>query len=312
MKITPHKADCQRYNGVMKAVITPEIAENLHQVGDRWTLLILRDLFLGRNRFETLKAKTGAGRATLTRRLQSLIAADIVGKSLYSAGRYEYLLTTKGRDLFPAAMLAWQWEIKHLPIIEGELPPSLVHSDCGNPFEPIATCEACNQPLLRGSVALMPDTLSFDRQVLAAQSEKQRRKRQFSAGEDESMVRIADLVGDRWSILILVAMFFGLSKYDEFLGFLGIATNVLGQRLNQLVSARVVRKEPYQNNPVRYRYLLSERGEDLYGFIMAVWQWAKCWTPQGEAANGLLHSCGEPLVVGVNCSACQKSLKLNV
>ena len=50
-------------------------------------------------------------------------------------------------------------------------------------------------------------------------------------------------------------------------GFLGIATNVLGQRLNQLVSARVVRKEPYQNNPVRYRYLLSERGEDLYGFI---------------------------------------------
>ena len=60
-KITPHKADCQRYNGVMKAVITPEIAENLHQVGDRWTLLILRDLFLGRNRFETLKAKTGAG-----------------------------------------------------------------------------------------------------------------------------------------------------------------------------------------------------------------------------------------------------------
>ena len=165
MKITPHKADCQRYNGVMKAVITPEIAENLHQVGDRWTLLILRDLFLGRNRFETLKAKTGAGRATLTRRLQSLIAADIVGKSLYSAGRYEYHLTTKGRDLFPAAMLAWQWEIKHLPIIEGELPPSLVHSDCGNPFEPIATCEACNQPLLRGSVALMPDTLSFDRQV---------------------------------------------------------------------------------------------------------------------------------------------------
>ena len=296
----------------MRAVITPEIAENLHQVGDRWTLLILRDLFLGRHRFEALKTKTGAGRATLTRRLQSLIAADIVRKSPYSAGRHEYLLTSKGTDLYPAAMLAWQWEIKHLPIIEGDLPPKLVHSDCGNPFEPVATCGSCGESLKRGSVSLMPETLSFDTQVLAAQSEKQRRKRQFSTGEDESMVRIADLVGDRWSILILVAMFFGLSKYDEFLSFLGIATNVLGQRLNQLVSARVVRKEPYQSNPVRYRYLLSDRGEDLYGFIMAVWQWAKVWTKEGESANGLLHSCGEPLVVDVNCSVCQKSLKLNV
>ena len=122
------------------------------------------------------------------------------------------------------------------------------------------------------------------------------------------MSHIAGLVGDRWSILILVAMFFGVAKYDEFQKLLGIATNILGERLNQLVLNQVVEKLPYQQNPVRYRYLLTERGEHLYGFVMTVWQWAKEWTNEGEEINGLVHSCGEPLRLTVSCSACDRHL----
>ena len=112
------------------------------------------------------------------------------------------------------------------------------------------------------------------------------------------------------SVLILVAMFFGMAKFDEFLQLLGIATNILGERLSLLVQYQVVTKQAYQNNPVRYRYLLTERGEDLYGFVMAVWQWAKTWTDVGESENGLVHNCGKPLVVDVSCGACSSSLSL--
>lgn len=297
----------------MKAVITSEIAQNLHQVGDRWNLLILRDLFLGRNRFDQLQSHTGAGRATLSRRLQSLLDAEIIRKSPYSAGRHEYLLTDKGRDLFPAAMLAWRWEVTYLPLKAGELPPDLLHQSCGQPLRPRVACAACEGELMRSDVSLAPGVRDFDQQVLTAQvTNKQRRKRQAASGQDKSMARIAEIVGDRWSILILVAMYFGLTKFDEFLGLLGIATNVLGQRLNQLVSAEIVSKQAYQQNPLRYRYLLTERGEDLYGFVMALWQWAKLWSTEAEESNGLVHSCGHPLAVSVSCSSCKKGLKLNV
>lgn len=296
----------------MRAVITSEIASNLHLVGDRWTLLILRDLFLGRNRFESLQANTGAGRATLTRRLGSLIEGGIIEKSLYSAARYEYLLTAKGRDLYASAMLAWSWEQKFGPD-NHDLPDHLIHDACGEPLMPVCQCAACGEVLELADVHLFDGAGTFEQQILKIGSEnKQRRRRQSSNGEDQAMSHIAELVGDRWSILILVAMFFGLTKFDEFLRLLGIATNILGERLNQLVASRVVLKQPYQQNPVRYQYLLSNRGKELYGFVMAVWQWAKHWTNEGEAANGLVHRCGAPLKVKVSCGSCRESLKLNV
>ena len=299
------------YNERMKAVITPQIASNLHLVGDRWTLLILRDLFLGRNRFEALQANTGAGRATLSRRLLSLAEGDMVRKSLYSAARYEYQLTEKGSSLFSAAMLAWRWELKYMAADSSELPTSLVHHLCGKPLFPEARCHSCENILTRSDVRLADDASTFRQQVMLIQSESKRRKRrQSSNGEDQAMSHIAGLVGDRWSILILVAMFFGMAKFDEFLQLLGIATNILGERLSLLVQYQVVTKQAYQNNPVRYRYLLTERGEDLYGFVMAVWQWAKTWTDVGESENGLVHNCGKPLVVDVSCGACSSSLSL--
>ena len=186
----------------MKAVITSEIAQNLHQVGDRWNLLILRDLFLGRNRFDQLQSHTGAGRATLSRRLQSLLDAEIIRKSPYSAGRHEYLLSDKGRDLFPAAMLAWRWEVTYLPLLAGELPPDLLHQGCGQPLRPRVACAACEVELVRSEVTLAAGARDFDQQVLTAQvANKQRRKRQAAGGRDESMARIAELVGDRIGVI---------------------------------------------------------------------------------------------------------------
>jgi DNA-binding HxlR family transcriptional regulator len=307
----PAKRLVAKYNSPMRAVITPAIASNLHLVGDRWSLLILRDLFAGRNRFEALQTHTGAGRATLTRRLNSLMEGELVDRVPYSEGRFEYHLTRKGQGLYAAAMCAWAWEQQFAPTADGGLPGSLIHESCGAPLNPQVICRACEAPLTRAEIRLDPGT-NFQEQVLSIQAENgSRRRRNSGPGDDDNMTNIASLVGDRWSILILVAMFFGVARFDEFHRLLGIATNILGARLNRLMEAGVLRKEPYQQNPVRYRYLLSESGEALFGFVMAVWQWAKVWTPEGEAANALAHECGAALVVDVVCASCENSLTLN-
>ncbi len=297
-------------------MITPGIAENLHLVGDRWTLLILRDLFVGRHRFDQLQAYTGAGRATLTRRLNSLVAADLVVKVPYGKSRSEYQLAEKGRALYPAALCAWAWEHQFAEVGE-ELPQMLVHESCGAELAPKVCCERCGQTLERNDVSLGPDT-SLQQQLLHLSDANKntnanRRRRRATPGDDESMTHITEIVGDRWSILILVAMFFGVAKYDDMLQLLGIATNILGERLNQLLAGKVIEKVPYQKNPVRYRYLLTKRGEALYGFVMTIWQWARDYDREHAGAADpvdiLTHRCGKSLLVTVQCGACGDALQ---
>lgn len=287
----------------MHAVITPDIAANLHLVGDRWTLLILRDLFLGRHRFDSLQAHTGAGRATLSRRLTSLIEAELVKKIPYGKGRFEYHLTTKSRGLYPAALCAWSWE-QRFAEAAAELPEVLLHDACGKPMRPKAVCHHCQQPIKREDVKLVEGS-TFQQQVAQMGSANAQRRRQITRpGEDHSMTQIAEIVGDRWSILVLVAMFFGVSKYDDFLRLLGIATNILGERLNLLQRGEIINKLPYQHNPVRYQYLLTERGEALFAFVIVVWQWARSWAGDMSESDVLVHSCGHGLSVDVVCSEC--------
>ena len=94
-------------------ILNATISSDLDVIGDRWTLLILRDLFLGRTRFEALRTHTGASKATLSRRLETLIQADVVKRRQLNPSNkhFDYLLTSKGLKLFGASALAWQWEV---------------------------------------------------------------------------------------------------------------------------------------------------------------------------------------------------------
>ena len=91
------------------------IARSLELVGERWTLLILRDLFLGHRRFEALQSRLGIARNVLAARLEKLVAAGIVERRRYSERplRHEYRLTAKGRDLWPVLVALMQWGDRH-------------------------------------------------------------------------------------------------------------------------------------------------------------------------------------------------------
>ncbi|MEP1144907.1 MAG: helix-turn-helix domain-containing protein [Henriciella sp.] len=94
------------------------VARTLSLVGDRWTLLILRDCFLGMSRFDQFVTSTGATRHLISDRLKRLVEADILEKKAYSERpkRYEYVLTEKGHEFAPALLAFRDWGKKHLPV----------------------------------------------------------------------------------------------------------------------------------------------------------------------------------------------------
>jgi DNA-binding HxlR family transcriptional regulator len=117
-------------------------------IGDPWTLLILRDAFLGIRRFEQWHEKLGVARNVLAARLKSLTAAGVLDKRAYNDRplRHEYVLTEKGRDLFPIISAMLDWGDKHV-YGAGREPHIYHHIDCANRFTPVVACGCCGKPI---------------------------------------------------------------------------------------------------------------------------------------------------------------------
>jgi DNA-binding HxlR family transcriptional regulator len=132
------------------------IAQCLEVTGDWWTPLILRDVFLGMHRFDELQADLGISRNVLARRLDQLVADGILARQPYSdtPPRAEYVLTEKGRDLWPVldAMRRWgdRWQAPDGPPVE------VVHVGCGERTTVVPTCAACGEALTGADVRAVP------------------------------------------------------------------------------------------------------------------------------------------------------------
>ena len=135
------------------ADMTCSIARTLEVVGEWWTLLVLRDLFLGLTHFEDICADLGVATNVLTDRLATLVEHGLVERRAYQdhPPRFEYVLTEKGRDLFPviAALIRWgdHWEAG-----EAGPPMMLVHDDCGEVTKALVVCSQCGAQLDSGNV----------------------------------------------------------------------------------------------------------------------------------------------------------------
>ena len=126
---------------------TCSVARALEVVGERWTLLILRDAFLGLRRFEEFQEDLGIARNVLADRLARLVETGVLEKRAYSERplRHEYRLTDKGRDLWPAVFALARWGDRH-DAPEG--PPVIFeHRDCGGRIDDHRICEACGAPV---------------------------------------------------------------------------------------------------------------------------------------------------------------------
>ena len=121
------------------------IARALESIGERWTLLILRDAFLGTRRFDDFQRSLGIARNVLTVRLKALVDAGLLERRRYQERpeRYEYRLTEKGIDLWPVLVTLMRFGDKHG--CEGdEIPPTSVnHRACGTPIDDHMCCPDC-------------------------------------------------------------------------------------------------------------------------------------------------------------------------
>src|SRR4029453_1492855 len=133
------------------------LARTVAVIGDRWSLLILRECFLRTRRFEAFQSALGITRHLLAERLKKLVRTRVLRRLPYqeSPTRYEYILTQKGLDLYPIMMALVHWGDTHM-VDERGRPLLHEHRKCGKAFDPVMVCSECGEPLSAKEVHVHP------------------------------------------------------------------------------------------------------------------------------------------------------------
>jgi DNA-binding HxlR family transcriptional regulator len=118
-------------------------------------------------------------------------------------------------------------------------------------------------------------------------------------GQNCSIARALEIVGERWTLLIVRDVFLGLRRFDELQENLGIARNVLTDRLNRLVEEGILERTPYSERPLRYEYRLTEKGLELRVALTALRQWGDKYLSEKPPRLLRRRSDGHPVVAAL-------------
>ena len=119
------------------------------------------------------------------------------------------------------------------------------------------------------------------------------------ADQDCSIARTLEIVGERWTLLIIRDAFLGLSRFDQFQESLGIARNVLAERLKRLVDEGILERARYSERPDRYEYRLTEKGRELRLSLAGLRQWGDTYLREQPSRLLRCTSDGTPVVVAL-------------
>jgi DNA-binding HxlR family transcriptional regulator len=122
------------------------VARTWAVLGERWTMMVVREAFRGTRRFDAFQRRLGVGRNVLSDRLQTLTAEGVFERVRYqeSPDRFEYRLTEKGLDLYPVLLSLMRWGDRY----QVDRPPvRLVHKECGHEATPQLACAHCGEPV---------------------------------------------------------------------------------------------------------------------------------------------------------------------
>jgi DNA-binding HxlR family transcriptional regulator len=150
--------------------MTCSIARTVSIVGDAWTLLLLREVFLRSRRFEDFQAHTGMSPHLLSVRLSKLVSHGILDRVVYQKRplRYEYRPTAKGLELYPIVLALTYWGDRWTSGRKGP-PTRLVHKTCGRPMYAVPTCSECGERIRPQEVrAEIGDALATERASMRA------------------------------------------------------------------------------------------------------------------------------------------------
>lgn len=285
------------------------VARTLDIVSDAWAFLIIREAFFGTRTFEAFRSALGIPRATLTDRLRKLTKLAIFRQvAPGSSQRKEYRLTKMGFDLYPSFIALMQFGDRWLS--KGKPPLTLIHASCGCESHPIVACSHCGEGVDARDAKYRDGPGAGRRSAKPGRNTRRASDgSRFLLGRPSSVSRALEIIGDKWSFMVVREGFFGNRRYDKILTELAIAPNILTDRLNRLVASGIFQRRQYQSSPDRYEYLLTDMGRDLYGPFISMLQWGDRWLSKGKPPLILTHlKCGHDFRPSVNCDHCKQPI----
>jgi DNA-binding HxlR family transcriptional regulator len=293
--------------GKVQHIRTCSIWRALEIFGDAPTLLILQSYWLGARRFDDFCRSTGLLKTVVSGRLKKLIQNHCLVKVAYRERpkRYEYHATEELLDLFPTALAMLHWE-RQWGSTKGKVDIRVTHSACGELTDPHPACASCGGEVHARDVSWEPGPGIGE--MPAIYSRRRRQTSQSTGEATELLDDITQLIGDRWSALILRSVFTGLNQFQEILDNTAVSTNILADRLAELCDGGVLYRVEEPKDMRRANYRLTDKGRDIYPILITLMQWGDRWRPAPEGPPLVLthRPCNESLEIVMACSCCDE------
>lgn len=290
---------------------------------DRATLLLLLEAHGGATRYADFSQQTRLASRLLSSRLARMARDGLLVRMPYSRRplRNSYHLTHMGSALYEVLALLATWEQAWFASPKVETGVQLLHLDCAAAdglteafTTALAVCAACNKPVMSHEVRL---------HVSAKEMARMPRKNTCTRRASESirpnggisvtpMPHAIAVLGDKWSIEVMVAAFFRAQQFGEFVALLGISSNILTDRLKRLVALGMLNRQSVGSAARRSAYQLTPKGRDFYAVLIAIQTWADNWIDNRVLSPVKLQHmpCSNVLKLNLRCAACAQVLAL--
>lgn len=118
-----------------------------------------------------------------------------------------------------------------------------------------------------------------------------------------SIAASLEIIGERWSLLALRELAYGVHRFAKIAGYTGAPRDILADRLRKLEAAGVIERRPYSEHPPRHEYHLTQAGQDLFPVMISLLRWGDKWAVDSPAVS-FRHECGQDLETGATCAHC--------
>ncbi|WP_082940254.1 winged helix-turn-helix transcriptional regulator [Mycolicibacterium peregrinum] len=278
----------------------------LSLVGDEWTLLVMQQALLGATRYGEFRTRLPISNSVLTRRLGSLTEDGLLQRHRYQERppRDEYLITARGRALWPVLLSIWEWERHWVPEHRESL-PAMRHLRCGADFTPVLMCGSCDAPTTSGEVtAVWGPSGGWDRSlpVVTTRRRSEDDRRDSPSGQFPQTMSV---LGNRWAFAILVAAFTGTSRFSEFQRVLAAPPASLADRLQTFRANGILTTTDEDR-----QYRLTPKGAAFLPVLVTALAWAQRSFPAAEGPAVLLTHAGHehPFFPVLTCDQCGERL----
>lgn len=275
------------------------ISRALGVVGDRSSLLLTYWVFLGRFRFTELVRSTGLSKSLVSNRLKRLLEQGVLERREVS-GSNEFHLTEMGKDLYDVALAIIYWD-KRWHFTERCLTHHLKHTACGREFSPIPSCTDCSEAFDARCCDWHYGPGSPDTSLVCDMPSRRSRIAPAALNvEHPIMDRTLEIMGDRWTALTIAAAFYRVRTFGGFQQALGIASNILSDRLSRLTELGIF----FRSERGRAEYRLTEEGLSLFPVIVTLMRWGDRWFCDQPALVLTHRNCQHSLLATMTCDQC--------